>query len=291
MKRSGGMCVALLAASVSARAQLTDPFDSPFTYWDGVTVNVTGSIWNGLANTANASRVSAGNGPSGLLLIEANGNSSSSNPQNEPPFSAPFLYINATADFVASVQVDPTSCDADFENLGIAILSGPTTVAQVLSIFNMTAGSSTRFRGFDAGEVSGQFTDTTLYTWLRIERVGSLLRGYASHDGAAWIRLGILNDFLPSDVQVGLFAASANTLGAFAAPFDNFMFTPLCPGDYNRTGGPADVLDFLDFMDDFGGCLGVPVPCGAFGDPDVNGDTIVDVLDFLDYLDAFGTGC
>jgi probable HAF family extracellular repeat protein len=52
-----------------------------------------------------------------------------------------------------------------------------------------------------------------------------------------------------------------------------------------------EVVDFLDFFDDFGTCFVQPAPCGQFGDPDVNGDTSIDVLDFLDFLDAFGQGC
>lgn len=63
-----------------------------------------------------------------------------------------------------------------------------------------------------------------------------------------------------------------------------------CAADYNGDTGP-DILDFLDFFDDFGACEGQLAPCGSLGDADVNGDTIVDILDFLDFLDAFGTGC
>ena len=63
-----------------------------------------------------------------------------------------------------------------------------------------------------------------------------------------------------------------------------------CAADYNADATP-DVLDFLDFFDDFGQCDQQPAPCGSFGDPDVNGDTTIDVLDFLDFLDAFGQGC
>lgn len=65
---------------------------------------------------------------------------------------------------------------------------------------------------------------------------------------------------------------------------------PPCAADYNGDTEP-DILDFLDFFDDFGSCENLPSPCGSFGEPDVNGDTFVDILDFLDFLDAFGTGC
>lgn len=61
------------------------------------------------------------------------------------------------------------------------------------------------------------------------------------------------------------------------------------PGDYNGDG-EVNVLDFLDFFDDFGTCENQPSPCGSAGDPDINGDTVTDVLDFLDFFDAFGQG-
>jgi hypothetical protein len=75
---------------------------------------------------------------------------------------------------------------------------------------------------------------------------------------------------------------------------DNIRIRPIapavCDADYNGDTTP-DVLDFLDFFDDFSVCSGGSSPCGSFGDADVNGDTIVDVLDFLEFLDAFGAGC
>lgn len=65
---------------------------------------------------------------------------------------------------------------------------------------------------------------------------------------------------------------------------------PDCPAQYNGDED-VDILDFLDFMDDFSVCEDEPAPCGAFGDADINGDTFVDILDFLDFIDSFGTGC
>ncbi|MBX3317897.1 MAG: hypothetical protein KF902_13665 [Phycisphaeraceae bacterium] len=63
-----------------------------------------------------------------------------------------------------------------------------------------------------------------------------------------------------------------------------------CPADYNGDTAP-DVLDFLDFLDDFGACVGQSGPCGSWGNADINGDTVVDVLDFLDFLNEFASGC
>lgn len=63
------------------------------------------------------------------------------------------------------------------------------------------------------------------------------------------------------------------------------------PGDYNADGA-IDILDLLDFLDDYSNCDGQSAPCGMGGDADVNGDTVVDILDFLEFLDLFSNaGC
>jgi len=70
-----------------------------------------------------------------------------------------------------------------------------------------------------------------------------------------------------------------------------FAVPPPCAADYNGEGDAGDVLDLLDYLDDFGACESQPAPCGTHGNPDFNGDTVIDVLDFLDFIDAFGAGC
>ena len=63
-----------------------------------------------------------------------------------------------------------------------------------------------------------------------------------------------------------------------------------CLSNYN-CDGEVDILDFLDFIEDFSACENTPTPCGALGNPDVNGDEFIDILDFLDFLDRFSGGC
>jgi hypothetical protein len=72
--------------------------------------------------------------------------------------------------------------------------------------------------------------------------------------------------------------------------FDNVLLSVPCGADYNDDL-EVDILDFLDFFDDFGQCEQQPGPCGNAGNADVNGDTLVDILDFLDFFEAFGSGC
>ncbi|MBX3361877.1 MAG: hypothetical protein KF912_05490 [Phycisphaeraceae bacterium] len=65
----------------------------------------------------------------------------------------------------------------------------------------------------------------------------------------------------------------------------------VCLGDFNRDGS-ADILDFLDFFDAFGGCQLQTSPCpDPLRDADVNSDGLVDILDLLDFMQAFAEGC
>lgn len=84
------------------------------------------------------------------------------------------------------------------------------------------------------------------------------------------------------------YSTDSNTPGA---PFKAFRWTA-APSLADYDGDfYLQVIDFLNFIDDFGSCQGMAVPCGQFGNPDINDDGVIDVLDFLDYMDAFGRGC
>lgn len=99
------------------------------------------------------------------------------------------------------------------------------------------------------------------------------------------------------DDGIETFRADTNGLESFLfalaieAGFGDIIVGPGCPADYNGSPDAGDIIDFLDFMDDFGSCTNLPAPCGQFGNPDINGDTIVDIVDFLDFIDAFSRGC
>lgn len=54
-----------------------------------------------------------------------------------------------------------------------------------------------------------------------------------------------------------------------------------CTADYNNDG-IADILDLLDFLNDFS---------NAHPRADINGDGAVDIIDLLDFLNAFSSGC
>ncbi len=96
----------------------------------------------------------------------------------------------------------------------------------------------------------------------RLDAAARRFRGYAWAENVGWINLDAVTQFVALK----------------------------CLADYNEDG-LDDILDFLDFIDDFASCELQPAPCGILFNADVNGDTFVDILDFLDFIQAFSDGC
>lgn len=91
--------------------------------------------------------------------------------------------------------------------------------------------------------------------------------------------------------DAGLYSCTVtNTCGEAITDAAALMVIPPCPADYNADA-TSDILDFLDYIEDFSVCSGFPTPCGTLGNPDLNNDGTTDVLDLLDFLDAFSAGC
>ena len=131
-------------------------------------------------------------------------------------------------------------------------------------------------------------------TWTALETVGP--SGNGTSGGWVYAEFKVGQTIAPTSTMKVRFVATDTppVTAVIEAAIDDFMVLDgeceFCAADYNRDG-TDDVLDFLDFFDDFGACDGQPGPCGTIADADFNGDTSVDVLDFLDFFDAFGTGC
>ncbi|MBX3362502.1 MAG: choice-of-anchor B family protein [Phycisphaeraceae bacterium] len=132
------------------------------------------------------------------------------------------------------------------------------------------------------------------WTWTNLEVVNN---ASGQDDGGWFYAEHRLAGRIPFTSQMRVRFVAADYPLAFTtveAAIDDFRVIDVgctyCPADYN-TSGSADVLDLLDFFSDFGLCFDSPLPCGEFGNPDVNADDAVDVLDFLDFLDFFGQGC
>lgn len=92
---------------------------------------------------------------------------------------------------------------------------------------------------------------------------------------------------------------SGDYVAVFANPCGIGMSEPAviiiaegCRADVNGDT-VVDILDYLDFLDSYGTCEGLPGPCsGTSGiEADFNGDTLVDILDLLEFFDEYGAGC
>lgn len=120
----------------------------------------------------------------------------------------------------------------------------------------------------------------------------SLTKAFRWTATSGWIDMGSLGGSVTSAWAVSadgsVVVGRSNDSTTLERPF-RWIGEPT-PADYNGDLY-LEVVDFLDFVDDFGSCQGTPAPCGQFGEPDINGDAMIDVLDFLDYMDAFGRGC
>lgn len=135
--------------------------------------------------------------------------------------------------------------------------------------------------------------NTNLENWTYVPLSATLA------PGRYWLRLEA-NDttFYAASVNLGfsgLQSLSRGVSGNFTAPASPIALRIIqaaeaCVADYNADG-ISDILDLLDFLEDFSSCEQRPAPCGTFGDSDLNGDTTVDVLDLLDFLQAFSEGC
>src|SRR5690606_7501012 len=107
-----------------AEASVTDNFDSTHNY---VADGVSGTIWSGVLNSANASVISANSNEPGRLVMTTNGNSTGWDGGAQ---TGPYLYREVTGDFIATVTV--TGGTAANYNVASLLARDPsaTTVAE-----------------------------------------------------------------------------------------------------------------------------------------------------------------
>lgn len=149
----------------------------------------------------------------------------------------------------------------------------------------LSGASNSDAIGIEVGAIGPGFMQ---YAWYRDGAVlapGTTAGGSTIHDTTRSVLI-ISN---PSESDWGEYhCVVTNACGSTVSRV--FVLGPRCAADY---GGDTvvDILDFLDFIEDFAACQARPFPCGVLGDADINGDTLVDILDFLDFMDAFASGC
>jgi hypothetical protein len=151
--------------------------------------------------------------------------------------------------------------------------------------------------GTPTGSGGTLYTNTTgSDTGVNIAPNGDLY-GYAWAENVGWINFDTRAALTPFGQQARLDLASRRLRGyawgeniGWINLNDASKYVALrCLADYNDDG-ISDILDLLDFLQDFSACDGQPTPCGIF-DPDLDASGNIDVLDFLDFLQAFAAGC
>ena len=217
----------------------------------------------------------------GAWVVTA-GEYEASSPGNAPPTYTLLPYIVDDMDLVVDIR--------QLQDGGIWLHVDDTRQNGVLLVMG---GSNHTYPGFywhivTGGSYSSQLgLSGTVVTLggnhqLRVRVRGDTYQVFVDGNPAAASTLA--TNLFPTG-RVGLYD---NTSGQLR--FDNVLLTIPCGSDYNDDA-EVDILDFLDFIDDFSACENLPAPCGNLGDPDLNADTTIDILDFLDFIDAFGSGC
>lgn len=226
----------------------------------------------------------------------------------------PYDYRSYRGSLVAATNVmtfdGPTieiqdGTDTDIETQFAPRLSGasllidpfnPVGVADAITV----ATDNSNILGVNGASASGA-GDVTTGVEIRIDldEIGwdgssdILLGGFIANGDASYISNQIIGG-LP-DGTGNLAEPRALDFGTYAGDqFVNLSASgSTCPdqalADYDDSG-LVDVLDFLNFLDDFGTCENQPTPCSVTGfDPDqYNPDGFVDILDFLGFFDLFG---
>jgi hypothetical protein len=219
-------CLTVAASREAAAEVFIDNFDTSHTYWDGATVDVSGTIWSGMQGTAFAEYANANDTNATELTIRKN---STSNAGSSSPFDSAALYIDVTGDFDAQVEMPGvSSLDViPFRTHSLAAWTADQTKA--IHLDNILGTTNTRrFRDFVGGD---DFADTGggVSGWFRLERIGDSFSGYWATDGCNWTLLATIDtsgDPYGATLRVGV--ATWNDSGSdFGARFDNFaLMTP-----------------------------------------------------------------
>ena len=216
-----------LAASHEATANLMDDFSTSHVYWNGSSVDVSGTIWDGMQGTSFAAYANADDTNTGELTIRKN---STNNSGSDSPFDSAALYINWTGDFDAQVEMPGVS---GLDNIGFrthSLAAWTDDNLKAIHLDNILGTTNTRrFRDLDAGD-GDEFADSGGGTdgWFRLVRSGDNFTGYWGTDGVSWDLLTTIDtsgDPYGPTLRVGLATWNAST-SDFGARFDNFEIIP-----------------------------------------------------------------
>ena len=219
----------ILAVAVShcgpfeVSAQLPDNFDTDKTYWDGATVDVSGTVWDGVQGTSEGfvSRIDANQTNSGQLALQIT--DTASNGTSGSPFDVAALYQDVTGNFDVKVEMPVVPPETAYLSHALGAWNGGD-LTQAVHIDNLRGtGNDLRFRD-SVGPDEFPLTDGPAQ-WIRLQRTGNIFTGYFGPDGTNWTKIGDIDRDYGATLRVGVSAWNFNA-EPFTAVFDNYMIVP-----------------------------------------------------------------
>ena len=232
MKHTLSLCVALsvafaLCGSVFAAVFMEDDFDSDHVYFDGTTVDVSGTPWTGVFGTQYLDWMNANISNASCLSLKLTTNENFATSIGGTDYAFPFLYTDVTGDFSAEMIVKNPIAEGYIMNLlGIVdlatsndFMAGVFPVATDWGAYDYVAAHSAGNRNLDYA--SPFVTNNLCY---RIDRVGNEFTAYTRLDSiSSWNMYGQYTypTNLPATLSVGLAIAEHADYG-YAYEYEYF---------------------------------------------------------------------
>ncbi len=178
------------------------------------TIDLSGTQWNWVDPKADAAYTVASNA---LTITASNGNDL----WYQYNVDAPRLVKRVSGNFVLQVRVRGEFRD-NYNGAGLLVYAGRDAVIR-FERGNQGADGGQRvwILGYQNQRETGRlyipYTANDVY--LKLARNGNQFIGYASSDGANWIKVGALNATLPTSVETGLALVNQHNNNVFRATF------------------------------------------------------------------------
>ncbi len=223
---------------------VNDHFDDDQTYWDGSSVDVNGTQWDGVSGTEFISSMEANNPSDSFLKVEINFDSE---PTTGAPRNYPLLYKDVTGDFEAEMKFESPISEPYI--LGFIVSTDLVNSNQYLTAcfpFGTTWGfwdyHSAHINGnqdLDAGV--GPVTGSNLY--YKMTRIGNTFKSYSKlHSESNWYNFGTYTPAITfaETMSVGPGLCETILLG-YTYYFDYFKITQTGPTPGQFMALPADI--------------------------------------------------
>jgi len=135
-----------------------------------------------------------------------------------------FVHQSLTGDGALMARLVSQTPTNEWAKAGLMVKAGAAEGATYAAIFG-TPEHGVRLQAKFDTDIAG--SATTPPRWLKITRIGSMVSGYESADGANWTLVGSVALDLPETVEIGLFVTSHEVTALGTAVFDQVSFAPV----------------------------------------------------------------